>query len=59
MQGYDFEIIYKKGKENVAVDALSRREMDTTLCSMSRIIPSWIEEEKYEWKQDPIISKII
>ena len=26
---------------------------------MSLIIPSWIEEAKCEWKQDPIISKII
>jgi hypothetical protein len=23
--GYDYEIIYKKGKENVVVDALSRK----------------------------------
>jgi len=59
MQGYDFEIIYKKGKENVAADALSRRERDITLCSMSLVIPSWIEEAKGEWKQDPIIRKII
>jgi len=26
MQGYDFEIIYKKGKENIVADALLRRE---------------------------------
>jgi hypothetical protein len=25
MFGYDYEIIYKKGKENVVVDALSRK----------------------------------
>jgi hypothetical protein len=25
MLGYDYEIIYKKGKENVVVDALSRQ----------------------------------
>jgi hypothetical protein len=26
--GYDYEIIYKKGKENVVVDALSRKDED-------------------------------
>ena len=28
MLGYDFEIIYKKGKKNVVVDALSRNDED-------------------------------
>jgi hypothetical protein len=25
--GYDFEIVYKKGKQNVLADALSRKDM--------------------------------
>jgi len=28
MLGYDFEIIYQKGKQNFVVDALSRRDED-------------------------------
>ena len=28
MLGYDFEIIYKKGKQNVVADALSRKDED-------------------------------
>jgi len=28
MFGYDFEIIYKKGKKNVVEDALSRKDED-------------------------------
>jgi len=27
MLGYDFEIIYKKGKQNVVADALSRKDV--------------------------------
>jgi hypothetical protein len=29
MLGYDFEIIYKKGKHNIVADALSRKEEET------------------------------
>ena len=28
MLGHDFQIIYKKGKKNVVVDALSRKDED-------------------------------
>ena len=28
MLGYEFEIIYKKGKQNVVEDALSRKDKD-------------------------------
>jgi len=28
MLGYDFEIIYKKGKQNFTTDALSRKDED-------------------------------
>jgi len=28
MLGYKFEIIYKRGKQNVVVDALSRKDED-------------------------------
>jgi len=31
MLGYDFEIIYKKGKQNVVGDALSRKDEDLKL----------------------------
>ena len=37
--GYDYEIFYKKGKENVVVDALSRKyEEEGSLFSLSFII---------------------
>jgi hypothetical protein len=37
MLGYDFEIIYKKGKNDIVVDAFSRKEEETegSLCAIS------------------------
>ena len=43
MLGYDYEIIYKKGSENVVVDVLSHQlEEDDHLLSLSLPIPNWI-----------------
>ena len=36
---FDMEIIHKKGKENVVVDALSRKDEDVTSYSISVAIP--------------------
>ena len=48
--GYDFEIIYKKGKLNVVADALSRKneEVEAFLCVISIIQPDWITEARDE-----------
>jgi hypothetical protein len=48
--GYDFEIVYKKGKQNVVVDALSRKDEDVQafLCAISIIQPYWIIEARDE-----------
>ena len=52
MLGYDFEIIYKKGKQNMVEDALSRKDEDVQalFCSESIIQPDWIVEAREEWK---------
>jgi len=41
--GYDYEIIYKKGKDNVVVDSLSQKyEDEGSLFSFSFIVPDWL-----------------
>ena len=50
MSSYDFEIIYKKGKQNVVADALSRKDEDVEalFCAISIIQPDWINKEMDE-----------
>jgi hypothetical protein len=58
--GYDYEIIYKKGKENVVVDALSwKYEDEGFLFSLSFIVRDWIQVVHQEWLQDPKISSML
>jgi hypothetical protein len=61
MLGYDFEIIYKKGKKNVVADALSRKDEDVEafLCAILIIQPDWIIEARDEWKNDENVWNLI
>ena len=51
---YEFEIIYKKWKQNVVADALSRKneEVEALLCAISIIQPDWITKARDEWKKE-------
>jgi hypothetical protein len=58
--GYDYEIIYKKDKDNVVANALSRKyEEEGSLCSLSFIVPYWLQAVHQEWLQDPKSSHLI
>jgi hypothetical protein len=58
--GYDYEIIYKKGKDNVVVDAHSiKYEDEGSLFSLSFIVPYRLQVVRQEWLHDPKISHLI
>jgi hypothetical protein len=58
--GYDYEIIYKKGKDNVVVDALSKKyEDEVSLFSLSFIVRDWLQVVRKEWLHDPKMSHMI
>jgi hypothetical protein len=59
--GYAFEIVCKKGKQNVVGDALSRKDEDVEafLCAISIIQPDWIIEERDEWKNEENVWTLI
>jgi hypothetical protein len=58
--GYDYEIIYKKGKDNAVADALSQKyEEEGSLFSLSFIVPDWLQVVRQEWLQDPKSSHLI
>jgi hypothetical protein len=58
--GYDYEIIYKKGKDNVVADALSQKyEDEGSLFSLSFIVPDWLQVVRQEWLHDPKSSHLI
>ena len=49
---YEFEIIYKKGKQNVVEDALLRKDdvIEGLLCAIPIIQSDWVEEARTKWK---------
>lgn len=52
LMGYDFKVEYKRGGENILVDALSRRhegkENYGSLYAFTQLIPHWLEAIKEE-----------
>jgi hypothetical protein len=60
LSGYDYEIIYKKGKDNVVADALFQKyEDEGSLFSLSFIVPDWLQAMRQECLQDPKSSHLI
>ena len=48
LMGYNFTIDYKKGKDNVVADALSRGEEDGEINAISALVPHWLKSIREE-----------
>ena len=61
LMGYDYEILYKKGSENVVADALSRVQSGAELSQISVNTLSSVlyEEIKQAWTSDPELRALI
>ena len=53
LMGYDYEIEYKPGRENVAVNALSRVHGELTAITYPR--PTWLAKVPHEAHTDPLL----
>ena len=53
MMGLNYKIVYKKGIDNSAADALSRRPQSVSqVLAISGVQPSWLEEVVESYKDD-------
>ena len=61
MLGYDSKIIYRKGKQNMVADSLSRKyeDVEALLCALSIIQLDWVVYAREEWKKDLLVWTII
>ena len=60
MLGYNYEIMYKKGKENFVVDGLSREfEEDGSLFALSLPSLGWLKESCMEWLVNSTLRELI
>ena len=57
LMGYDFVIEYKRGSENLVVDALSRREEKGELVAISQPVPRWLELIRKEVQTQPQLQR--
>lgn len=59
LMGLQFKIVYKKGKENVAADALSRLVHLHALQAVSMMKPDWMQEIIKSYATDPRAQKLL
>lgn len=59
LMGLTYQVHYRRGRENKAADALSRRWEDAELSSITIVTPTWVEEIKESYQNDPDSQQLI
>ena len=59
LMGLNFKIVYRKGKENIAADALSRVAHLFTLQAVSVVQPAWVQEVLNSYATDPQAQQLL
>jgi len=49
---FDMEILHKKGKDNIAVDALSWKYEESLSLAISVVVPEWLDEIRSEYAKN-------
>ena len=53
------QILHKKGKDDIAIDALSRKDEESLSFAVSVVVPEWLNEIQSEYAENPETSAII
>ena len=56
---FDMEILHKRGKDNVVVYALSRKDGEVKASAISVAVPDWLNEIRGEYAKDAHTSTLI
>lgn len=59
LMGLQFRIVYRKGRENLAADALSRMGSVLSLQTVSEVQPMWLQEILNSYMTDPVAQQLL
>jgi len=59
LTGLDYSIQYRRGKENVVVDALSRCQEEGSTSAITVVVPEWCQEVIDSYANDEQVKKTL